>query len=91
MKNLSALIVAVSFPHAGFAFCDPPIAPPLTSEALAREYQEEFRQGFEAYFSEAQAYLRCLEAERSEVMLEINETAARYNRFLKDSQNWVQE
>ncbi len=91
MKNLSALIIAVSLPHAGLAFCNPPIAPAPTSEVLAREYREEFRQNFEQYFSDAQLYLRCLETERSEVMIEVNETAARYNRFLKDSQQWVQE
>lgn len=88
-EMILALMLAAPFP--AMAFCDPPVAPPLTSEDLAREFREEFRQDFEKYFSDAQTYLRCLEDERAEVMAEISETAARYDRFIKDSQHWVKE
>lgn len=91
MKHMPAVIVAICLPNVAFTFCDPPIAPALTSEDLAREFREEFRQDFEQYFSDAQTYMRCLEEERSEVMAEINETAARYDRFLKDSQQWQKD
>lgn len=89
-RILFTLLLA-SLPFPAMAFCDPPIAPPLTSEELAREYQSEFRQDFEQYFSDAQTYLRCLEDERAEVMAEISDTAVRYDRFIKDSQHWPQE
>lgn len=88
MKMIVALIIAAFLPHAASAFCDPPIAPALTTEALAREYRDEFRQDFEQYFSDAQTYMRCLDEERSEVMLEISDVAARYDRFLRDSEHW---
>lgn len=45
----------MSLPHAAFAFRAPPEAPSLTGEALAREYEPEFRQDFERYFSDATA------------------------------------
>ncbi|WP_371171622.1 hypothetical protein [Aliiroseovarius sp. 2305UL8-7] len=88
MRFAPTLILAAVLPSVGLAFCNPPIAPALTSEELAREFRAEFRHDFEQYFSDAQEYLQCLDEERSEVMTEISETAARYDRFLKDSQNW---
>lgn len=66
----------------------PPIAPPLTSEDLAREFRVEFKEDFESYFSDAQTYLRCLDDERQEVMEELNATIIRYDRFLNDSKIW---
>ncbi|SCZ73552.1 hypothetical protein SAMN04488118_11758 [Epibacterium ulvae] len=70
------------------AFCDPPFAPALTSPDLAREYREEFKQDFERYFSEAQAYLLCIEEEKASVMEEVRQTVQRYDRFLNDSEKW---
>jgi hypothetical protein len=69
--NLSA------WPVAALAFCDPPLPPTLTSETLAREYEAEFKQDFERYFSDATAYFRCLDEERGRVMVEVEETANR--------------
>lgn len=90
-RHLTALVAAslVAFgPVKAAAFCTPPVAPPLTSEALAKEFRNEFRHDLEQYFSDAQGYLICLEEERAEVMVEVRETAARYERFLNDSQHW---
>lgn len=73
------------------AFCDPPIAPAPTSLELAKEYREEFKLEFETYFSDAQTYFSCSEAERAEIMREVGQTVKRYERLLRDSENWVQE
>lgn len=85
---LFALCGAVLLPSAAFAYCDPPIAPAMTSEALAREYRDEFQHDFELYFYAAEDYLRCLEIKRTEVIAEISETVSRYERFMKDSRTW---
>lgn len=81
-------IFMILAPGMALAFCDPPIAPPLTDEDTAKLYRDEFRQEFEMYFSDAQTYFRCLEEERAQVSEEVSETAQRYSRFLNDSQNW---
>ncbi|MFG5380059.1 hypothetical protein [Yoonia sp. R2-816] len=83
--TLSALPVAAQ------AFCDPPLPPAPTSETLAREYEAEFEQGFERYFSEASGYFRCLDEERGKVMSEVEQTANRYDRFLTDAETWGEE
>lgn len=82
------IVAALTLPQSAIAYCDPPIAPPMTSEDLAREYREEFKQDFEVYFLEAQSYLRCFDEERGQVMRELSETAVRYERFLNDSRQW---
>ncbi len=79
-------------PPAGLdPFCDPPLPPALTSETLAREYEAEFKQDFERYFSDASAYFRCLDDERGRVMVEVEETANRYDRYLTDAETWGEE
>ena len=78
-------------PGAALAFCDPPLPPALTNETLAREYEAEFKQDFERYFSDANAYFRCLDQERGRVMVEVEETANRYDRFLTDADKWRAE
>lgn len=88
-RFLAFLLPFLALSSAVQAFCDPPVAPPRTSADVAREYQEEFRQEFEYYFSDAQRYMRCLELERTNVMDDIQDTAERYDRFLKDSDTWV--
>ena len=75
-------------PSGAFAFCSPPIPPEPTSEALAREYEPEFRQDFERYFSDTTAYFQCLDDERRRVLIEAEETAQRYDRFLADAEQW---
>jgi hypothetical protein len=58
--------------------------------STARGFRDEFRDEFEQYFTDAQEYLLCLEAERVDVMAELRFTAERYQRFLRDSANWDQ-
>lgn len=53
--------------------CLSPVPPaPVTDAATLAEYRTEIGQEFTAYFDEAQAYLRCLDAARAEVSEEIN-------------------
>ena len=82
------LIFLLPWPVPALAFCDPPIAPAPTSVAVAREYRDEFSQEFEVYFRQAEEYLRCLDQERADVLTEIRDTVARYQRFLHDSKAW---
>ena len=65
--------------------CLPPIPPaPVTDAATRAEFRVEIGQEFTAYFDEAQTYLRCLDAARSEVSEEIN-------RAIRDYQSLVPE
>jgi hypothetical protein len=59
--------------------CLPPVPPaPVTDTATRAEYRTEIGQEFTAYFDEAQAYLRCLDAARAEVSEEINRAIRDY-------------
>ena len=59
--------------------CLPPILPaPVTDAATRAEFRVEIGQEFTAYFDEAQAYLRCLDAARAEVSEEINRAIRDY-------------
>ena len=59
--------------------CLPPIPPaPVTDAATRAEYRTEIGREFTAYFDEAQAYLRCLDAVRAEVSEEINRAIRDY-------------
>ena len=59
--------------------CLPPIPPaPVTDAATRAEYRTEIGREFTAYFDEAQAYLRCLDAARAEVSEEINRAIRDY-------------
>jgi len=59
--------------------CLPPVPPaPLTDAATRAEYRNEIGQEYSAYFDEAQAYLRCLDAARAEVSEEINRAILDY-------------
>jgi hypothetical protein len=59
--------------------CLPPIPPaPVTDAATRDEYRIEIGQEFTAYFDEAQAYLRCLDAARATVSEEINRAIRDY-------------
>ena len=59
--------------------CLPPIPPaPVTDAATRIEYRTEIGQEFTAYFDEAQAYLRCLDAARAAVSEEINRVIRDY-------------
>jgi hypothetical protein len=59
--------------------CLPPIPPaPVTDAAVRFEYRPEIGQEYMAYFDEAQAYLRCLDAARTAVTEEINRAIRDY-------------
>lgn len=59
--------------------CLPPVPPGRVTDAATRaEYRVEIGQEFTAYFDEAQAYLRCLDAARSKVSEEINHAIRDY-------------
>ncbi|HRK66415.1 MAG: hypothetical protein J0L76_20250 [Rhodobacterales bacterium] len=59
--------------------CLPPVPPaPVTDAATRAEYRNEIGQEFTAYFDEAQAYLRCLDAARAKVSEEINRAIKDY-------------
>ena len=59
--------------------CLPPVPPaPVTDAATRAEYRMEIGQEFSAYFDEAQAYLRCLDAARAQVSEEINRAIRDY-------------
>lgn len=65
--------------------CLPPIPPaPVVDSATRAEYRSEIGQEFTAYFDEAQAYLRCLDAARAEVSEEINRAIRDYQALGQD-------
>ncbi|NJM81081.1 MAG: hypothetical protein HC844_00090 [Tabrizicola sp.] len=65
--------------------CLPPVPPaPVTDAATRAEYRTEIGQEFTAYFDEAQAYLRCLDAARAEVSEEINRAIHDYQALGQD-------
>ena len=65
--------------------CLPPVPPaPLTDAATRAEYRNEIGQEYSAYFDEAQAYLRCLDAARAEVSEEINRAILDYQALGED-------
>lgn len=65
--------------------CLPPVPPaPVTDIATRAKYRTEIGQEFTAYFDEAQAYLRCLDATRAEVSEEINRAIRDYQALGQD-------
>ena len=65
--------------------CLPPIPPaPVTDAATRAEFRVELGQEFTAYFDEAQAYLRCLDAARAQVSEEINRAIHDYQALGED-------
>ncbi|MBA3911921.1 MAG: hypothetical protein C0524_19090 [Rhodobacter sp.] len=59
--------------------CLPPIPPaPVTDATTRAKFRAEIGQEFTAYFDEAQAYLRCLDAAQNEVSAEINRAIRDY-------------
>ncbi len=65
--------------------CLPPVPPaPVVDAATRAEYRTEIGQEFTAYFDEAQAYLRCLDAARTEVSEEINRAIRDYQALGQD-------
>lgn len=86
---LAATAITVTGPSIAYAeWCDPPIAPMLTTLKLAQDFREEFKAEFEQYFRDASAYTACLDAERVRIFDEMQNTANRYDRFLSDSADW---
>ncbi len=65
--------------------CLPPVPPaPVTDAATRAEYRVEIGQEFTAYFDEAQAYLRCLDAARAQVSEEVNRAIHDYQALGQD-------
>jgi hypothetical protein len=75
-----ALLCPGSLARAATALdCLPPLPPaPVGDGATRATYADEIREEYVAYFDEAQAYLHCLEAARSEVMSEVNQAISDY-------------
>lgn len=69
-------------------WCDPPVAPVLTTQELAKEFREEFKTEFDQYFRDASRYTECLDAERARIFEEMTATAHRLARFLDDAEDW---
>ena len=91
MKHLRVIIAALAISRPGVVaaeWCDPPVAPELTTIELAKDFREEFKAEFTQYFREASQYTACLDAERTRIWEEMQFTAQRYERFLNDSKNW---
>ena len=91
MKPFPVIVSTIAAFGPGVAtaeWCDPPIVPELTTPELAQEYREEFKDEFDQYFRDASRYTACLDAERTRIWEEMQITAQRYNRFLKDSATW---
>ena len=86
VRNTSLLLLLASLAAASSAkaVCAPP-APPFLPEASQdmRAYTDLLRSDFETYIAEAQAYFRCLEAERARVFAEAQAVTAEYRRFLR--------
>lgn len=67
-------------------WCVPPTAPTLTTPEIAKEFREEFKAEFDQYFRDASLYVTCLDAERVRIFAEMENTARRYDRFLRDAE-----
>lgn len=86
VRNTSLLLLLVSLVAArpAIAFCAPPEQPFLPEAPQdMRAYADLLRSDFETYIAEAQAYFRCLEAERARVFAEAQAVTAEYRRFLR--------
>lgn len=70
---------------AGFASaCVAPVPPYVPRDSQkARDYRDILRRDFEIYLRDAQAYFRCLEAERTRAFEEVRDVSEAYGRFLK--------
>ncbi|MEP3329256.1 hypothetical protein [Sedimentitalea sp.] len=91
MKRLGVIIAALAISGPGVVsaqWCDPPVAPELTTIELAKDFREEFKAEFTQYFRDASQYTACLDAERTRIWEEMQFTAQRYERFLNDSKSW---
>lgn len=71
-------------------WCDPPTPPTLTTPEIAKEFREEFKAEFDQYFRDASLYVTCLDAERVRIFAEMENTARRYDRFLRDAEGWAE-
>ena len=75
-----ALLIPGSPVRAGTALdCLPPIPPaPVSDAAVRMTYRSEIGEEYSAYFADAQTYLRCLEAARTEITAEVNRAIVDY-------------
>ena len=84
MRTLGVAVLVVASGTAGFAQgCVAPAAPFMPADpADIRAYADLLRQDFEAYFTDAQAYFRCLEHERRAVFDEVQQVTQAYGHMV---------
>ena len=84
MRTLGVVVLAMALGTAGFAQgCVAPSAPFMPADpADIRAYADLLRQDFEAYFTDAQAYFRCLEQERRAVFDEVQQVTQAYGHMV---------
>tara|TARA_R110002074_G_scaffold283900_1_gene455522 strand:+ start:205 stop:525 length:321 start_codon:yes stop_codon:yes gene_type:complete len=64
--------------------CLAPVRPFVPSDSqAARDYADIIRRDFEAYITDIQGYLRCLDLERARAFEEAREVSEEYGRFLQ--------
>jgi hypothetical protein len=84
MRTLGVAVLVMASGTAGFAQgCMAPAAPFMPADpADIRAYADLLRQDFEAYFTDAQAYFRCLEQERRAVFDEVQQVTQAYGHMV---------
>lgn len=91
IKVIWQTLLLLFLPNFSWAeWCDPPVAPTLTTPEMAKEFREEFKTEFNQYFRDASLYVTCLDAERVRIFAEMENTALRYHRFLRDAEGWAE-
>ena len=85
MRTLGVAVLVMASGTAGFAQgCMAPAAPFMPADpADIRAYAVLLRQDFEVYFTDAQAYFRCLEQERRAVFDEVQQVTQAYAQMIE--------
>ena len=85
MRTLGVAVLVMASGTAGFAQgCMAPAAPFMPADpADIRAYADLLRQDFEVYFTDAQAYFRCLEQERRAVFDEVQQVTQAYAQMVE--------
>jgi len=85
MRTLGVVVLVMASGTAGFAQgCVTPSAPFMPADpADIRAYADLLRQDFEAYFTDAQVYFRCLEHERRTVFDEVQQLTQAYAQMIE--------
>ncbi|MCZ0811828.1 hypothetical protein N5A93_06250 [Roseovarius sp. EGI FJ00037] len=85
MRTWGVAMLVMACGTAGFAQgCMAPAAPFMPAElADIRAYADLLREDFEIYFTDAQAYFRCLERERRAVFDEVQQLTQAYAQMIE--------